>query len=275
MNDKLFWSLLGVILVGWIALFFLLVLPKMNEYDSVTSKLKRSKTAIEKYAKMSASELPTSDLVAAKETFLTNWGKQISKAEQFHRNRTTLFSEGAVGDLSSWSTQYRDRFDMLVSRYSQHAGFTGEPKEFPFKIQEDLSDPDQLPRYERVWRIQKELVDRIIAIRGASFAVDGLKINQRGKKARLKEEGSGATPVTFLAKLPPASVGGLIDGLLRHTFVDFEIEKLSLAKAREELIFEVVEEVEEGAEGVASEPVVWLLLEMNVPAGVDASVGSQ
>jgi hypothetical protein len=36
----------------------------------------------------------------------------------------------------------------------------------------------------------------------------------------------------------------------------------------------VVEEVEEGADGIASEPVVWVLLEMNVPAGVVAA-GSQ
>jgi hypothetical protein len=125
-----------------------------------------------------------------------------------------------------------------------------------------------------VWRIQKDLVDRVLAIRGASIADDGLKINQQRKKSSSKEKSEGGIPISFLAKLPPASVGGLIDGLLRHTYVDFEIQKFSLAKTREGLIYEVVEEVEEGADGLASEPVVWVLLEMNVPAGVVAA-GSQ
>ncbi|MBT5737092.1 MAG: hypothetical protein HN891_06480 [Planctomycetes bacterium] len=274
MNDKVFWSLLGVILVGWVILFALFVMPKMTEYESVTKKLKSSKRDIEKYAKMSPDDLPTSELVEAKRDFLLNWDKQIAKAEQFHINRANLFTEGAVGDLSSWSTRYRDSFGLLVSRYVHHTGYAGETKDFPFKIQDNLADPDQLQSYERVWRIQKDLVDRVLAIRGASIADDGLKINQQRKKSSSKEKSEGGIPISFLAKLPPASVGGLIDGLLRHTYVDFEIQKFSLAKTREGLIYEVVEEVEEGADGLASEPVVWVLLEMNVPAGVVAA-GSQ
>jgi hypothetical protein len=273
MNDKVFWSLLGVILVGWVVLFALFVMPKMTEYESVTKKLKNSKREIEKYAKMSSDDLPTIELVEAKRDFLLNWDKQIAKAEQFHINRANLFTEGAVGDLSSWSTRYRDNFGLLVSRYTHHTGYAGETKDFPFKIQDNLDDPDKLQSYERVWRIQKDLVDRIIAIRGASIADDGLKINQLRKKSS-KDKSEGGIPISFLAKLPPASVGGLIDGLLRHTYVDFEIDKFSLAKTREGLIYNVVEEVEEGADGIASEPVVWVLLEMNVPAGVVAA-GSQ
>ncbi|MGE4620393.1 MAG: hypothetical protein AAEJ04_11360, partial [Planctomycetota bacterium] len=134
MKDKVFWSVLGAILLGWIILFFLLVWPKMTAYESVTKKLSRSNRAIQKYAKMDSGELPTEDLVEAEEKYLANWRKQIDRAEAFHQNRAALFIEGVVGDLSAWSTRYRDDFELLQSRYRKHVGPADETedKDYPF-----------------------------------------------------------------------------------------------------------------------------------------------
>ncbi len=269
MNDKLFWSLLGVILLGWIVLFLFMVVPKMNEYDAVTKKLSSEKRAIQKYAEMDSSMLPTEDLVEAKEKFLTRWRRQIDRAEQFHENRSILFAEGAISDLSAWATRYRDNFESLQSRYSQHTGhqFDAEDKDPPFEIMDDISDPGQVEKYERRWKVQKDLVDRIIAIPGAS--IDELTIAKKTTR-KSNQADSGVFPVVFFAKVPPASVGSLVDGLLRHTYVDFEVKHLAIAKDKAGLIFDVVEELEEGSAGIGSEPVVLLLIEMNVLHGVVA-----
>jgi len=269
MNDKLFWSLLGVILGGWILLFLFMVVPKMNEYDAVTRKLSSEKRAIQKYADMDSSKLPTEDLVEAKEKFLTGWRRQINIAEQFHENRSNLFAVGAISDLSAWATRYRDSFESLQSRYSQHTGhqFDAENKDPPFAIIDDISDPGQVEKYERYWKVQKDLVDRIIPISGAS--IDGLMIAKKTTR-KSSQADSGAFPVVMFAKVPAASVGSLIDGLLSHTYVDFEVKHLAIAKDQSGLIFDVVEEVEDGAAGIGSEPVVLLLLEMDVLEGVVA-----
>ena len=76
MKDKVFWSILGAILLGWVLLFFLFVWPKMDAYNEVTDTLSKSNRAIQKYARMAAEELPTEDLVEAQEKYLASWNKQ-------------------------------------------------------------------------------------------------------------------------------------------------------------------------------------------------------
>lgn len=270
MKDKVFWSILGVILFGWIVLFFVFVWPKMQAYEDVTKKLSRSNKAIQKYAKMDSEQLPTEDLVDSQVKYLANWRKQIDRAEQFHNNRAALFVEGVVGDLSSWSTRYRDDFDLLESRYRKHAGLADDA-ELPFAVQEDATDANKIASYERRWRVQKDLVDRVISIRGAT--IEELSIDKKTRRAR--DEDSGGLikfPVVLRASVPPARVGGIVDGLLRHNFIDFEVSHLAMAKDRESLIFDVVEQVEDGTEGLDSEPSVNLLLELDVIEAVTVPV---
>ncbi len=271
MKDKVFWSLLGAILLGWVLLFAFLVWPKMTEYDKVTDKLSKEKKAIQVYAKMDVEELPTDDLVEAKENFLKNWRKQLDRATQFHENRSALFTEGAVSDLSSWATRYRDNYDLLVNRYVQHTGYAGDMEDIPVKVQEDLSDPSKVEKYEKYWKVQKFLVDEVIAIPGASIAEEGLEV---GKRTRGNKDETGRFQVVMLARVPPAQIGNLVDNILRHTFVDFDVKQLSVSKDRNNLIFDVIEEVAPESHGVASEPVVWLRLELDVLEGI-AAEGSQ
>ena len=263
MKDKVFWSILGAILLGWVLLFFLFVWPKMDAYNEVTDTLSKSNRAIQKYARMAAEELPTEDLVEAQEKYLASWNKQIDRAEQFHKNRAALFVEGVVGDLSSWSTRYRDDFELLQSRYRKHVGLDAET-ELPFLVQEDITDPDQIAAYERRWRVQKDLVDRIIAVRGAS--IEELTIDKKSRRAEVgASEGALIKfPVVMRAFVPPARIGGILDGLLRHNFIDFEVRHLALTKERESLIYGVVEQVAIDDLGLDSEPAVRLLLELDV-----------
>lgn len=266
MKDKVFWTVLGAILFGWIVLFFLFVWPKMQAYEDVTKKLSRSNKAIQKYAKMDSEQLPTEELVEAQEKYLTNWRKQIDRAEQFHSNRAALFVEGVVGDLSSWSTRYRDDFELLESRYRKHVGMD-PAAELPFAVQEDTTDSSQIAAYERRWRVQKELVDRIILIRGAS--IEELTIDKKSRRGRSDETGGLIKfPVTLRAFVPPTRVGSIVDGLLRHNFIDFEVRHLAMSKDRESLLYEPVEQVEGDAEGLDSEPSVHLLLELDVNEAV-------
>lgn len=269
MKDKVFWSILGAILVGWILLFFLFVWPKMQSYNEVTGQLKSKKTAIQRYAKMSADDLPTEDLVEAQEKYLANWKKQIDRAEQFHKNRSALFIEGVVGDLSSWSTRYRDDFNLLQSRYRKHVGLDAEA-ELPFQVQEEAGDPAMIAAYERRWRVQKELVDRIIAIQGAS--IEELSIDKKTRRGGgdSSDDGLIKFPVVLRAQVPPSRIGGIVDGLLRHNFIDFEIRHLAMAKHRESLVYEVVEKITAGELGLDSEPPVRLLLELDVIEAVSA-----
>lgn len=263
MKDKVFWSILGAILVGWIILFFVLVWPKMQSYNTVTGKLKSKKTAIQKYAKMDSVDLPTQDLVEAQEKYLVSWRKQIDRAEQFHETRAALFIEGVVSDLSSWSTRYRDDFELLQSRYRKHVGLDAEA-ELPFQVQEDADDPSMIPAYERRWRVQKDLVDRIISIQGAS--IEELSIDKKTRRGGGDSSDSRFIkfPVVLRAFVPPSRIGGIVDGLLRHNFIDFEIRHLAMAKQRESLVYDVVEQVAEGDLGLDSEPPVRLLLELDV-----------
>ena len=269
MTNRVFWSVLGVILFGWIVLFFLFVWPKMQAYEDVTKKLSRSNKAIQKYARMDAEQLPTEDLVEAQEKYLNNWRKQIDRAEQFHSNRAALFVEGVVSDLSSWSTRYRDDFDLLESRYRKHVGID-DAVELPFAVQEDTNDSSQIAAYERRWRVQKDLVDRIISIRGAS--IEELIIDRKTRRSRVDETGGLIKfPVTLRAFVPPTRVGSIVDGLLRHNFIDFEVRHLAMSKDRESLLYEVVEQVGENVEGLDSEPSVRLLLELDVIEEVAAT----
>ncbi|NCG12590.1 MAG: hypothetical protein GWP38_04525, partial [Planctomycetia bacterium] len=50
MSDKVFWSILGGILLGWVILFVLLVLPKMQAYDSVSADLKSKHRTLDKFS---------------------------------------------------------------------------------------------------------------------------------------------------------------------------------------------------------------------------------
>jgi len=144
-------------------------------------------------------------------------------------------------------------------------------EDIPVKVQEDLSDPSKVEKYEKYWKVQKFLVDEVIAIPGASIAEEGLEV---GKRTRGNKDETGRFQVVMLARVPPAQIGNLVDNILRHTFVDFDVKQLSVSKDRNNLIFDVIEEVAPESHGVASEPVVWLRLELDVLEGI-AAEGSQ
>ena len=90
MSDKVFWSILGGILLGWVILFVLLVLPKMQAYDSVSADLKSKHRTLDKFSKRTDRDLPTQRLINKEEEFLQSWKKEIDRAEEFYESEVPL-----------------------------------------------------------------------------------------------------------------------------------------------------------------------------------------
>ena len=264
MSDKVFWSILGGILLGWVILFVLLVLPKMQAYDSVSADLKSKHRTLDKFSKRTDRDLPTQRLINKEEEFLQSWKKEIDRAEEFYTSRKFRFEEGASDDLSGWSTRYRDDFDFLVKKYRRHAGLADDA-ELPFEIQEDISNVDEIVNYERRWKVQFHLVDLIVNTRGTSI-VELLVDKKSGRSARNKNVDSESFPVVLKLRIPASKSVSFVDQILKHTFIDYSIDQLVVTKDRSQLLFDIVEEMKK--EDVdRSEPAVFLKLKMEVHEG--------
>lgn len=264
MSDKVFWSLLGTEVVFWIVLFVVLVMPKMSEYDSVTSKLMRQQKDLREYSKRVDRDLPTEDLVEAEEKFLTNWSKQIDRAEEFYSSRVSRFDEGASSDLSGWTAGYRDSFDLLAKRYRSDTGLA-EESELPFFAQEDLANVDKIVNYERRWKVQSHLVNLALENRGAT--IYELRIDRKATRgSRSSSEGPTRFPVYLKMAIPGNRVVNFVGQILKHPFIDYSLDRVAVSKDRENLLFDVVNETK--PEDVdLGEPNVLLLLEMEVHEG--------
>ena len=123
-------------------------------------------------------------------------------------------------------------------------------------------------------RHQQQVPQRWLNVEDAGFGKHGSfygNIEELTIDKKTRRGGDASTtdglikfPVVFRALVPPTRIGGVIDGLLRHNFIDFEIRHLAMAKQRESLIYGVVEQVAAGEVGLDSEPPVRLLLELDV-----------
>ena len=264
MSDKVFWGLLGAEIVVWIVLFVLLVMPKMSEYDKVTSKLKRQQTDLRNYATKVDRDLPTENLLEAEEKFLSNWAKQIDRAEEFYSSRVSRFEEGASSDLSGWTAGYRDGFDLLVKRYRSETGLAADA-ELPFTAQDDLGDVTKIVNYERRWKVQNHLVNLALENRGSKIME--LVIDRRTTRGnRSADEGPSRFPVSLKMAIPGNRVVNFLGQIMKHPFIDYSVEKVAVSKDRQNLLYDVVNEVSPEA-GDMGEPNVLLLLELQVHEG--------
>ena len=80
MSDKTFWGAIGGIIVVWVALFFVLVQPKMSEYDEISGKLQRRVSAMKKFAGADVNELPTPGLLEKKQRYTNTWENNVEAA---------------------------------------------------------------------------------------------------------------------------------------------------------------------------------------------------
>ncbi|OUU25585.1 MAG: hypothetical protein CBC13_01920 [Planctomycetia bacterium TMED53] len=264
MSDKVFWSLLGAEVVLWIVLFVVIVMPKMADYDSVSAKLKRQQKDLKEYSRKIDRELPTEDLVEAEKKYLGKWEQEIKRAEEFYSSRVSRFVEGVSSDLSSWSTRYRDGFDLMAKRYRSDVGLEADA-ELPFTAQEDLDDVDKIVKYERRWKVQNHLVNLVLANRGSTIVE--LTVDRRLARAGRGGDGDSTSfPVSLKMTIPGNRVVNFVDQIMKHPFIDYSIERLAVSKDRKELLFDVVNE-NRPEDDEMGEPNVLLLLEMEVHEG--------
>lgn len=264
MSDKVFWSILGAEVVVWIVLFVLLVMPKMSEYDSVTGKLRKQQSSLREYSKKVDRDLPTKDLLEAEEKFNASWSKQLDRAEEFFSSRVSRFEEGASSDLSGWTAGYRDGFDLLAKRYRSTTGLAADA-ELPFSIQDDLADMTKIVDYERRWKVQNHLVNLTLDNRGSEILE--LVIDRKTTRgSRSADEGPSRFPVSLKMTIPGNRVSEFLGQIMKHPFIDYSVEKVAVSKDRQNLLYDVVNEVSP-EEGDMGEPNVLLLLEMQVHEG--------
>lgn len=273
MSDKLFWWILIAIFAGWIALFFLLVWGQMGQYESVANKLKREKTSLVKYSRMSAEELPTEKLVSQRNKYYDDWRREVEDAERFFQSRDELFSRGVQNNLSDWNSSYRDQWDNLARRYRTHTGVDSDT-EVPFGQLKDTSDTTKIEMYEKQWRAQETVIRGVLDI--PQSTVDDFEFASENRSNRSK--GAVITGdfqrfgVTLKAAMPPSRIGQFLGTLLIDQRINFEVKKLNVVKDPRQLRYEVLEEVPDGDEVSDEEPNVRVVLELEVLDLIDKDV---
>ncbi|HIA26636.1 MAG TPA: hypothetical protein EYN79_00715 [Planctomycetes bacterium] len=263
MSDKAFWSILVAILIGWIALFFLLVWGQMGDYDRAANNLRSSKASLVKYSRMSAEELPTEKLVEQRTKYFADWRREVEDAERFFEARDELYSRGVQENLSDWNSSYRDQWDALARRYRETTGIGGE-EVFPFSRLKNTGDPEKIEDYEKQWRAQETVIKGILDIPATSIYSFTFASEARGAKSRRVTGDFMRFGVTVTAAMPPSRIGQLLATLLIDQRINFEVKHLIVVKDPALLKYDVVEEIPDGVETSVAEPNVRVQLELEV-----------
>ncbi len=267
MSDKTFWSIVGGLLLGWVVLFYVLVLSGgMKEYKDKSAELTSKVKAMKKYSGMPAEALPTEKLLGRETAFIEGYEASLQDAQRFFEDRENrLFAGVSTDSKASWEGTYRDQYALLGARYRAVNPLEegGDPESFPFdKIDSRVIDSD-LSQAERIWRTQKLVVDSVLDAGGEivrSGAVSRSALNAIAKVEGDSRPRFGIDQVTTLAMLPASEITPMMTEILGHSGLNLEVARMVVGKDPKTLIFEKV--VEKGA--VKAEPQVLLSLSLNV-----------
>ena len=268
MTDKTFWSILGGILVGWLALFFLLIVSgSMSKYAETAKELENTIGKMERFAKNSPEKLPTSKLLQVREQELESQRKVVENAERFYAEREERLTAGVPTPEATWINQYRDQYNDLRTAYGAlaHPEVRDSDGEIVFEVQEftqeDL-DGDEYKLAARSWLAEKWMIEQVIAAEGL---IDSMEAKVSLKEGRQKEGEAhqyfSRQAVTAVIQLPPTAVGPFLAGLLSQDDLMLEVHDLQVVKDPARLVHEIV--VAEDARP-AREPLVVVELAVDV-----------
>jgi len=267
MSDKVFWSILGVILVAVIGLFVGLVSPKMSTYAQKTKELDGRVKAMSKFAGNAPNELPSAALLEAKQGYEREWERSVAAARGFYESRETRIA-GPVrqigGNRANWVAQYRDAFADLATRYRQAHGLA-EDAALPFAELEEPGPQADLVQAEKAWRVQSLLLEEVLA--GGGEVISYTTQNQKARESQDKEDprpGFSLDQVTLKAKVPPARLTGFLEKILGHEDLVLEIDRLVVGKDPTSLFYDIVQKKENGTVPDPVEPAVIISLTVNV-----------
>jgi len=267
MSDKVFWSILGVILVAVIGLFVGLVMPKMDRYSELSTQLDGRVKAMSKFAGMEPTELPSEALLGAKKSYQSSWQRGVEEARAFYEAREERIAEPVRrigGNRANWLAQYRDSFAALAARYREARGLAAE-EPLPFA---ELEEPDpavDLVHYEKSWRVQSLLIEGVIDAGGEMISYAAQQ--KRAMESQNKEDprpSFSLDQVTFKAKLPPSKLSGFLHELLAHDELTLEIEELVVGKDSKSLIYDLARKKAKETDPDPVEPEVIVSMILNI-----------
>jgi hypothetical protein len=263
MKNKVFGSILGGLFALWVAVFLLVVYPKIQEYGAVKKSLGNRVKSMEKYAKATPEELPTQSLLQKKDQYYGEMERGVDEVKRFHQTRDDRIQRDIPASRDLWVARYRDAYDLLGSEYRQATGLA-EEQPLPFPRMEKF-DEGETADYERAWRVQKLLVGEIIAAGGEVHSYSAASSAKERESNRKDDPRPGfvVDRVTLKGKIPPREMSDFLGHILGDDLLVLEVDGLVVGKDLRAISPEVVQDLPEGAEA-PSEPRVLIALDLNV-----------
>lgn len=275
MSDKVFWGIVGGILVAELACFFFLVWPKMGEYDKESNRLANRVKAMESLAKKDVQELPTEKRLEAyqrhNEQVKSNrdatqavWdGRDAAYEGPVESNGGGASFDPATGTLGAWQAHYANDYQKLSDRYKEKIGF-GEDGDNPIPMVKNTNDKDMVLAYEKEWRAQKAIVSTLIDFGGS---ITNMR-TEIPRDVRIVLPHHERTRQSLHGSIPPKNLTPFIEKLLADPMINFDMHLLVVSKNDSELKYTTVEEIqlEEGQEEPppAEEPNVRFVVKLDI-----------
>lgn len=264
MSTKVFWGLLGAILVGWIVLFVTVVMGQMETYNAESTKLDRRVKSMRDYAALPEDELPTESLLEKKQNLYDNWERNVEAAQRFYEDREARVVGGIERNQAVWVARYRDEFEALGQRYRTATGLAAE-EALPFDRMEEFGEHD-LEFYEKAWKVQRFLIGEITDAGGRILEYK-YSLSQRDRTELTEERphpNFEVDEVVIKATLPPERLTRHLSKVLAHPDLNFGLHEFVVGKDPSDLVTDVIREIPEGGSRM-DEPqvrfhVVWNVL---------------
>ncbi len=247
MKTNVFWSVVGGLVLLWIILIVLVVLPKKESYEKTANDLQSSVRTLEQMARMEPAKIPSEALKENREQYFERYSSNYQEAFEFYEERDRRFEdlEGRTSP-TDWYAAYNDAYEKLGARYRAHANLP-EDKPLPFKRAEDPRTADRLGLTQKRWRIQRTLVEEIMSLGGTIEEYSPKEVRERLEHFETLRS-------TVKLALPPTKLRALINSLLEHDTINFEIQELQVGKQRDALIIDLVKEAPASEPQPISEP---------------------
>lgn len=265
MKNNVFWGVLGGILFVWLVLFWFLGWSTKNESDAKNEGLTTQVLTLKRLSEKSVSEFPSEDLRALRETELQKMQRSLDDAVAYLGDRDKklerFLTDSQSPTLVEWEARYKDSFRKLGEEYRAFAGLAADAK-LPFSENPGIQNQASLPEYQkRYWGLQA-MVRSVMKLPGC--VIESLDFEDKPKDlGRLdRSELHDRKQWRLDASLSATQIPVLVNDLLTHEFVTFELQRLVATKSQG-LLKPTVVEVHPKGELVGGEPPVRIRLIVN------------
>ncbi len=242
MKDNVFWSVIGVILVAWLASMFFLGWQPMGEFNEKSKKLGKSVKSLKNFSEMKANALPTAELEENEADYLKRLEEDVAGLKAYYADRDAQFEELLSPSIGSWNTQYQVEFTTLSREYQAKTG-----QELIIRAVNPPTKSEALPSLQKRWNVQKSVARTVMGTKGAHLSnMDaGFKVRRRSSSKKTNKGGTDkffATElVKFEVRMPATSVTAFMEALRADPKINFELNTSIVAKLPGKLIRENIE----------------------------------